>query len=223
MRWAISVVAVLLVFLVACSPRRNGPPGRGPGGDAMMSRGGGLAGDPYRTATAMISSGRCDTALPILVCLARQGPGYEMALHDAGVCHGRQGDEDLQQDAWLRAASAGWGASQAALAQHYFDAGDMEAAAVWAGIYQRNLRERSLGLNRLQPGVLNAATRLDDESRAAVQGRVDQFRSYPLTAELTGPDCLRVIGRPDVSGPRPGGGRRGPGRSAGAAQAGGGA
>lgn len=216
MRWAISAAVALVIILSACSAGRAGPPGRG--GDAMMGRGGAMAGDPYRTATAMMNSGRCDAALPILICLARHGPGYEMALHDAGTCHARLGDEELRHDAWLRAANAGWGASQAALAQHYFNAGDMETAAVWAGIYQQNWRERSLGVDRLQPDISGATAQLDEEGRSRVRNRVERFQSYPLAAELTGPDCLRVIGRPTAAGPRPGGGRHVSRRSPSAAQ-----
>ncbi len=40
----------------------------------------------FQYAQTIAKNGNCDQALPILICLGEQGPGWELAVHSAGVC-----------------------------------------------------------------------------------------------------------------------------------------
>lgn len=69
-----------LSIVAACSSSDNGIDPRNP------PVGGTAAEYGFQYAQAIAKNGNCDQALPILICLGNQGPGWELATHSGGVC-----------------------------------------------------------------------------------------------------------------------------------------
>jgi hypothetical protein len=201
-----------------------------PGGQSAREFGAG----GYNAATRLYDEGLYAEALPILRCVAKQGQGYEIAQHLAGMAAlNLSGDEALSADRradyrsegfdrLTLAAGAGWPGSQAELARKYFEIDTPEAraeAAYWAEVYARNPRDRAIGLDRIggETGrAIDAAVGPDGLSEA--QARSAAFLTEPLEAEEIDGECRTLLapaapqrrGLPGIefqprSGPRGGG------------------
>jgi TPR repeat protein len=133
--------------------------------------------DPVGVAEDLRLKGKCDKAVPILRGLADEGPGYEIAQFNLGLCLidlakvDNQDAPDLNKEgaSWvLRAANAGYGRAQAESVLLYLDATGVAADPVeakkWALIYHSNGLRLALGLPDIAPDV---AARLDAAMTAA--------------------------------------------------------
>ena len=69
-----------LSVIAACSSTETGIDRRNP------PVGGTAAEYGFQYAQTIAKNGNCDQALPILICLGEQGPGWELATHSGGVC-----------------------------------------------------------------------------------------------------------------------------------------
>ena len=77
----VSLLALMsLSLLAACSSSDTGIDPRNP------PVGGTAAEYGFQYAQTIAKNGNCDQALPILICLGNQGPGWELATHSGGVC-----------------------------------------------------------------------------------------------------------------------------------------
>jgi len=79
-RYSIAGMLVLPLLLAACSSPNTGVDSRNP------PTGGTPAEFGFQYAQTIAKNGNCDQALPILICLGEQGPGWELATHSGGVC-----------------------------------------------------------------------------------------------------------------------------------------
>jgi len=79
-RYAILGMLALPMALAACSSPNTGVDSRNP------PTGGNPAEYGFQYAQTIAKNGNCDQALPILICLGEQGPGWELATHSSGVC-----------------------------------------------------------------------------------------------------------------------------------------
>ncbi len=71
---------VLMSSLAACAAKKpDFDPKNPPVGGTPAEYG-------FQYAQAIAKRGNCDQALPILICLGEQGPGWELAMHSSGVC-----------------------------------------------------------------------------------------------------------------------------------------
>ena len=185
MRYSFSVLAFALVLGACGSTNDRAPAFRGgAGGDAAYGRG-----------LQALDSGNIDDAHGYFVCAAEFGGGYEVAWYHAGATAltlaGRGGDDAEAYresgEAYLTTSGeAGWGASQAALAEHYHAQGNTAEAVYWAMLYTNNVREISLGL-----------TRMDSDTLTAIQNSAteEEFASAQLLASRFTPTRI-PIGRP---------------------------
>lgn len=133
----------------------------------------------------MMAKGKCQEAIPVLVCFARRDRGYEVAQLGLAQCLTRtagsleDGTEKTTQHSqalfWAdRAASFGDANAQAFLAYHYaageIATPDGREAAKWLALFKRNPRTVNLGFGHLLPGTeaLVAATTDDGDRRYAL-------------------------------------------------------
>jgi len=165
-RYSFVPIVVLSLIVTACGGGagfdRNDPPA---GGTRVEMA--------FQTAIRQADQGYCASAMPVFVCLASQGNGWEVAATRAGKCAPiaakiwQQADEDADPDhdfAWQsspdkvlaeglrqyrRAANANWPQAQAALAmQLYEDGGNSLAEARhWMERYDINPRRKIYGGN----------------------------------------------------------------------------
>lgn len=215
----------LAVTLAACA---SGPgPRGGPGGGG--DRQGRDGGSGFDRATALLERGDAETAHTGFLCIARQGPGYEIAMHSAGLASlamangegldGRIAD-GLRDRGYLElisAANAGWPAAQAELAMRFSERGDdsgRQRAAYWLAVLDNNVRDQSLGLQRI-PAARRAAMEADIGSGYLAAGAAEaaNFRNQPLERVDTEMSCqpwLAQARNPQAGGrQRPEGGRGG--------------
>lgn len=226
----------LTLVLAACASPGASPPRQGgefvQGAQPDGSNPGNFGAGGYNAATRLYDAGRYGEALPILRCAARQGPGYEVAQHLAGLAAIRLSEDealtpdrqaDYRSEGFDRltdAAQSGWPASQAELAKLYFEIETQDAraeAAYWAQLYRGNPRDRAIGLNRIDTvtdRAIDAAVGTDGLAEA--QARSAAFIAEPLIEEEIGPDCAPLLAAPAMTPrrglgidirPRSGGGR----------------
>jgi hypothetical protein len=70
----------LTLFVASCgAPKPDFDPKNPPTGGTPAEFG-------FQFAQAIAKNGNCDQALPAFICLANQGPGWELAMHSGGVC-----------------------------------------------------------------------------------------------------------------------------------------
>lgn len=181
---------IVVLALPGCAPR-DGMPRSGPG-----------ASDPFTQARIMARRGDCARAVPILSCLAGNGPGFEAAVHELARCHADLGDGDAALSEFTRAARAGWAASQAELAGRLAGRGEDAEAAYWAAVYRANARDQAMGIARLPAEAARAETRLESAERDRARARAAGFTSVPLETRPETPQCERLRRRSRMREPR---------------------
>tara|TARA_R110002072_G_scaffold94101_2_gene208260 strand:- start:3454 stop:4173 length:720 start_codon:yes stop_codon:yes gene_type:complete len=157
-RLSLIPLLALSLAVTACASE-PGPRGADGGRD-----GPGRGASGFDRATALLEQGDAATAHTGFLCIAHQGPGYEIAWHSAGLASlamaeasGEQtGTADGLRDRGflelITAANAGWPASQAELAMRFAERGDdagLERAAYWLAVLDGNPRDLALGLQRI--------------------------------------------------------------------------
>lgn len=229
---SLAVTFAVMLALSACSTGRpDGPGGRG------GPRGGGPGGESgFDRASALLDAGEADAAHAGFLCIAGQGPGYEIAMHFAGMASLSAADAaspdisaGLEERGFLEliaAAEAGWPASQAELAERFSARGDdagRARAAYWLAVLDDNARDRSLGLQRISP-ARRAAIEGDLGAALMAEGEIEAegFTVTPLPRQDASARCtpwLVQAGMPRAGGTdrqerggRGGQGRRGGGR-----------
>lgn len=181
MRYGIGFLALPLVLAACATDDRASAFRGGAGGDAAYGRG-----------LQALEDGQTAQAHDYFACAAEYGNGYEVAWFYAGTTAlelaGGGGENAAEYretgETYLeRSGQAGWGASQAALANYYHQSGQPREAAYWALLYTNNVREISLGL-----------TRMDDETIAEIREGVtdEQLAEAELSAARFIPDPLPV-------------------------------
>lgn len=189
-----------LLLLTACASHEGGPHGGR----------GGMRGDGFNSAVALVDRGEYQEALPILRCVAAQGPGYEIAQYLAGYSALRLSSDEVTPaimrdemrfegfERLTDAAEAGWPTAQAELAMQYATMDSPEAqiqAGYWAAVYRHNARDQTYGLDRLDDGIeTRIAGRLDAAQTEQVEQRAREFVVHPMTALPTTPACQPYLG-----------------------------
>ncbi|MEE2565202.1 hypothetical protein [Hyphobacterium marinum] len=192
-------------------------------------------GSGFDRATALLERGNAAAAHTGFLCIASQGPGYEIAWHSAGMASLSMADaaspeagvaDGLRDRGLLElitAANAGWPASQAELAMAFAARGDeagLERAAYWLAVLDANPRDLALGLERIPVArrvVIESS--IGPDRLAAGEQEAGDFRLQPLERQESELSCQpwlvearRPQGRGNGDGPRGGrGGRRGGG------------
>ena len=167
------------------------------------------------------------------LCIAQQGPGYEIAWHSAGLASLAMADQAGMNDGiaqglrdrgyleLMTAANAGWPAAQAELAMRFSARGDdagRQRAAYWLAVLDNNVRDQALGLQRI-PASRRAAMEADigEDTLRAGEEEAASFRIQTLERLDTEMSCqpwLVQARSPQSGRRRPEGGRgggRGPG------------
>jgi hypothetical protein len=217
-RFLVLAPAALLLLSACASPAA--PPGGRHGGAP-----GGAGG--FNMAVRMVDQGQYEEAMPILRCVAGQGQGFEIAQYLAGYTAIRLADapetpeilrDELRTEGIDRlgqAARAGWPTAQAELATQMATIDNPDAldqAAYWAAVYRRNVRDRAMGLDRLDDGVERRITeRTGAEREAQIEELASLFAPQAMTSVTTTPACQPFLGGPSFGGgPGAGTRRRGP-------------
>jgi hypothetical protein len=193
MKHALPVLAAALVLSACGSNPDRAPTFRGgAGGDAAYGRG-----------LQALESGETEQAYEYFACAAQFGGGYEVAWYYAGTTAltlASQGGPDAATyledgEHYLeRSGNAGWGASQAALAEHFHAQGNATDAYYWTLMYTNNVREISLGLTRMDSDTIEAISNAaSDEDITSAQQRVARFVPDPIPLGRPSEECNEAI------------------------------
>lgn len=193
MKYSIPVLALALGLAACGSTREQAPAFRGgAGGDAAYGRG-----------LQALDAGNLEQANAYFSCAAQFGGGYEVAWYYAGTtaldlaAAGGPEAETYRADGLRHlttSGNAGWGASQAALADYYHERGDAEEAVYWTMLYTNNVREMSLGLTRMSTDLIaDIRDSVPAETFAAMQNRALQFVPEAIPAGRPGEECSAAI------------------------------
>ncbi|MCF6293764.1 MAG: hypothetical protein L3J04_10255 [Robiginitomaculum sp.] len=203
-------IAALSLIVAAC--------GGGAGFDRKDPPAGGTKVEmAFQTAIRQADQGYCASAMPVFVCLASQGNGWEVAATRAGKCApiaaklSQQADEDADPGhdfAWQsspdkilaeglrqyrRAANANWPQAQAALAiQLYEDGGNSYAEARhWMERYDINPRRKIYGGNVIPISMRKHLSTIAKTGAGGVM-----WTPIPFAAEnLHNSSCNALIGK----------------------------
>jgi len=192
MKYSLPILALAL-GLTACASDDRAPTFRGgAGGDAAYGRG-----------LQALESGNVAQANEYFSCAAQFGGGFEVAWYYAGstslqlaAIDGPNAAEHQENGEYylITSGHAGWGASQAALAEHYHILGNTEEAVYWAMLYTNNVREISLGLVRMDPDLIAAIRdNVSDEVFATTQARALRYVPEPIPVGRPSEDCNAAI------------------------------
>jgi hypothetical protein len=193
MRYSLPVLALALGLAACGSTNDRAPTFRGgAGGDAAYGRG-----------LRALEAGRIDQANEYFACAAQFGGGYEVAWYYAGTTAlelaeaGGEDAEGFREDGeyYLTTSGlAGWGASQAALAEYYHAQGNADEAVYWTMLYTNNVREMSLGLTRMDTETITEIRdSVSDEQFAETQLRAQQFVPQRIPPGRPSEECNAAI------------------------------
>jgi len=193
MKYSLPILALALGLAACSSTNDRAPTFRGgAGGDAAYGRG-----------LRALEGGHIEQANEYFSCAAQFGGGFEVAWYYAGSTSlqmaaqgGPNADEHRENGEYYLTTSglAGWGASQAALAEHYHAQGNAEEAVYWAMLYTNNVREISLGLTRMDEDLItDIRANVSDETFAATQTRAQRYVSQPIPVGRPSEECHAAI------------------------------
>ena len=151
----------------------------------------------YRRGAENAARGRCAAAYTDLMCAGFVGPGYEQALHQAGVCALDPDtgiDRAVALDHLADAANAGLAIAQRDFAQALADDGAWNDAAYWLILFQRDQTSSIFTHEPANSELMSRIKQLDAQILASANTRADLFQRQPLETKNLPEQCSRRLG-----------------------------